>query len=344
MALAIGVMGAGSIGCYVGGRLLARGHDVLFIGRERIRAELTAHDLRLTDIGGAAEVVAKERVRVETEAAMLADRDVILVCVKSAQSEEAGRALASVVRKDALIVSMQNGVRNAETLRQVMPGKIVLGGIVGFNVVSKDTGTFQRGTTGPLAIEMPADPADVVARVEALGAALTESGFETELPTDIRSKQWSKLMMNLNNAVSALSGAPTPQLIFTPGYRRVLRALIGEALMVLDAAKIRPARLGAIPVRYFPTLLALPTAVLRVAARAQLQMDPEARSSMWEDLMRGRMTEVDFLNGEIVALAKTCGASAPLNARIVEMVHDAENENKGSPGLTPDALWSALDQ
>ncbi len=346
MALTIGVMGAGSIGCYVGGRLLARGRDVLFIGRERVKAELTAHDLRLTDIGGAVEVVAKEKVRVETDVAMLADRDVILVCVKSGQTEEAGRALAQVVRKDALVVSMQNGVRNAETLRQVMPGKIVLGGIVGFNVVSKDGGTFQRGTTGPLAIEMPGDATgdahDVAARVRALGAALTESGFEMELPTDIRSKQWSKLMMNLNNAVSALSGAPTPQLIFTPGYRRVLRALIGEALVVLDAAKIRPAKLGAIPVRYFPTILGLPTAVLRVVTRAQLQMDPEARSSMWEDLTRGRTTEIDFLNGEIVALAKTCGASAPLNERIVEMVHAAEKEKKGSPGLSPDALWSAL--
>lgn len=341
MTLRIGVMGAGSIGCFIGGRLVSRGHDVVLVGRERVRSELAAHDLRLTDVGGAVDVVAKERVRVELDASALADRDVILVCVKSAQTREAGLTLAPRARRDALVVSMQNGVRNADVLRESMPGATVLGGIVGFNVVSKGEGSFQRGTTGPLAIELPTATGDG-ARVKELRAALAKSGFEVELPANIRAKQWSKLMMNLNNAVSALSGAPTPELLFTPGYRRILRALIREALSVLDAAGIAPAKLGAIPVRFFPVILALPTPVLRIVARAQLAMDPEARSSMWEDLTRGRATEVDYLNGEVVALAKTCGASAPLNARIVEMVHAAEEARKGSPGLSPDAFWSAL--
>lgn len=337
----IGVMGAGSIGCYVGGRLLSRGHDVIFIGRERVRSELAAHDLRLTELGGAVDVVSKDKVRVETDAAALADREVILICVKSAQTEEAGRTLSPIAAKNAVIVSMQNGVGNAAVLRKAMPGAVVLGGIVGFNVVSKDAGTFQRGTSGPLVIELPPE-ADACARVNELATALREGGFEVELPADIRPKQWAKLIMNLNNAVSALSGAPTPDLIFTPGYRRVLRALIAEALGVLAAAKIRPAKLGAIPVGFFPTMLALPTPVLRVVARAQLKMDPEARSSMWEDLTRGRSTEVDYLNGEIVSLAASCGTQAPLNARIVTMVHTAEKDKKGSPGLSPQAFWSAL--
>jgi 2-dehydropantoate 2-reductase len=266
---------------------------------------------------------------------------VILLCVKSAQTEEAGRTLSPIVGKNAVIVSMQNGVGNAGVLRKAMPGAIVLGGIVGFNVVSKAAGAYQRGTTGPLVIELPGE-AGAVVRVDALATALRHGGFEVELPADIRPKQWSKLIMNLNNAVSALSGAPTPDLIFKPGYRRVVRAIIGEALNVLAAAKIRPARLGAIPVGLFPTMLSLPTPVLRVVARAQLKMDPEARSSMWEDLTRGRATEVDYLNGEIVSLAGSSGVQAPLNARIVTMVHAAEKEKKGSPGLSPEALWSAL--
>jgi 2-dehydropantoate 2-reductase len=264
---------------------------------------------------------------------------VVLVCVKSGQTEEAGRELSRVVSPRALVVSMQNGVRNADVLRAAMPDHAVLGGIVGFNVVSKGDGVFHRGTTGPLAIELVEKER---ARIEDLGALLRDAGFEVELPTNIRSKQWSKLLMNLNNAVSALSGAPTPQLIFTPGYRRVLRAVIGEALTVLDAAGIAPGKLGAIPVRLFPALLSLPTPLLRVAARAQLQMDPEARSSMWEDLERRRETEVELLNGEIVRLAKEHGARAPLNERIVEMVHAAEKDAQGSPGLAPDAFWSAL--
>jgi 2-dehydropantoate 2-reductase len=111
---------------------------------------------------------------------------------------------------------------------------------------------------------------------------------------------------------------------------------------VLDAAGIAPGKLGAVPVRFFPALLSLRAPLLRVAARAQLEMDPEARSSMWEDLERRRETEVELLNGEIVRLAKEHGVRAPLNERIVEMVRAAEKDAKGSPGLAPDAFWSAL--
>ena len=73
-----------------------------------------------------------------------------------------------------------------------------------------------------------------------------------------------------------------------------------------------------------------------------MKIDPEARSSMWEDLSRGRLTEVDHLNGEIVRVAESCGRRAPLNQRMVEIVHDAEKRGSGSPKLTADELWTAL--
>jgi 2-dehydropantoate 2-reductase len=159
---------------------------------------------------------------------------------------------------------------------------------------------------------------------------------------DIRAVQWSKLVMNLNNAIGALTDVPTPTLIFDPGYRRVLAAVMGEAIRVIRAAGIRPARLGAIPVRYFPLMLRLPTRVLRVVARAQLEMDPTARSSMWQDLHARRTTEIDELNGEIVRLAEKNGMRAPVNAAVVRLIRDAERANAGSPALSADALWNEL--
>ena len=117
------------------------------------------------------------------------------------------------------------------------------------------------------------------------------------------------------NAVSALSGEPTLRILSDGDYRRVVRAIMVEALDVMRAAKIRTARLGPLPVRLFPAVLALPTPAFRAVARAQLAVDPEARSSMWEDLDRRRLTEVDWLNGEIVRVAARSGRSAPINAR-----------------------------
>lgn len=336
--LRVGIMGAGAVGCYVGGCLAADGESVVFVGRERLKKELEESGLVLSDLGGdKGRVLGRERIVFATELSALADCDVVLCCVKSAQSEEAGRELAKVLKARTVVVSMQNGVRNADVLREQLPEHLVLGGIVGFNVVSKGGGAFRRATSGPLVVERSTD-----GRVPRLVEALEKAGFETQLVDDIRPLQWSKLIMNLNNAVSALSDRPTKDLIFAEGYRRILAAVMEEAITVLRAAKQRTARLGPLPIRLFPIVLRLPSPLLKVVASAQVKIDPEARSSMWEDLSRGRLTEVEHLNGEIVRLAASCGAKAPLNERMVAIVHDAEKRAAGSPKLSADELWTRL--
>jgi 2-dehydropantoate 2-reductase len=156
-------------------------------------------------------------------------------------------------------------------------------------------------------------------------------------------EQWTKLLINLSNAVSALCGVPTRELILSPGYRRIFAALVEEGVRVLRAASIRPAWLRGLPVSVMPRVLRLPTPLVRVVAARQARIDPDARSSMYQDLAKGRATEVDFLNGEIVALAERIGAAAPFNRRIVELVHDAERAGGGNPQLSAETLWAELD-
>jgi 2-dehydropantoate 2-reductase len=331
--LRVGIFGAGAIGCYLGGRLAASGVPVVFVGRERIRAEIAAHGLTTIDLNGDTKRVTD--VTIETSPTALAGCDVVLVCVKSAQTAEAGEELAPVIGERTVVVSMQNGLRNAGVLRERLPKHVVLGGIVGFNVVSKGNGTFHRATSGPLVIEAAPEARAIV-------DALARAGFEAIAEADIASAQWSKLVMNLNNAVSALSDAPTRLIVLTPGYRKCLAAIVGEALEIMRAAHVRLKRIGPLPVSIFPYALRMPTPLIRVFARAQLQIDPDARSSMWEDLKRGHETEVDFLNGEIVRLAESIGMRAPINARVVELVHEVEARGGGSPAMSPEALWAAL--
>ena len=338
-ALRIGVMGAGAIGCYVGGCLAADGADVVFVGRARTKKELEASGLVLSDLeGNSGRVVPKDRIEVVTEASALAGCDVVLCCVKSAQTAEVGAELAAVLKSSTIIASLQNGVRNADVLRESLGDHVVLGGIVGFNVVSKGAGTFRRATSGPLVLERASDDP----RIDALVSLLASARLDPELVTDIRPLQYSKLVMNLNNAAGALSDRPTVELLSVEGYRRILRAVMAEALAVLRAAKIPTGRLGPLPTRMLPFLLGLPSPLFRVLASAQIKIDPSARSSMWEDITRNRPTEVDYLNGEIVRVAAQCGARAPLNTRIVELVHAAESAQRGSPALSPERFWSAL--
>lgn len=327
----MGILGAGAIGTYVGGLLASEGREVVLIGRERVRRELEG-GLRLTDLDGRATRVS---VRIETDPAALADCGVVLVAVKSGATVEAAQTAASFCARDALLISLQNGLRNAEMLRANGPLR-ALAGIVGFNVVSNGA-TYRRTTTGPLVIEATKDP-----RVEDAARAWRSAGLEVALRHDVRALQWSKLIMNLSNAVSALSGEPTPVLLFDPAYRRILRATLAEALGVLRAAKVKTRRFGPLPVQLFPWVLGLPTPALRVVLAAQLRVDPEARSSMWDDLQRGRKTEVEELNGEIVRLALATGMDAPLNRRLVELVHRAEARGPGSPNLRAAELGALL--
>ena len=338
-ALRIGVMGAGTVGCYLGGRLASQGNKVVFLGRERLRQELQASCLHVAGLDGAnPRVVPKASLILATDLSALADRDIVLCCVKSAQTAEAAEQLASVLKPAAIVVSMQNGVSNAGVLRAGLPAQKVLGGIIGFNVVSKDGGNFRQATTGPVVIEaLPSDP-----RVATLGALLEEAGLDVEISADIGPLQWSKLVMNLNNAVSALTDRPTKELIFGDGFRKSLAIIMEEAILVLRRSGTRTARLGALPIRLFPFVLRLPAPLLRVVAHLQVKVDAEARSSMWEDLARGRKTEVDYLNGEIVRLAEKIGITAPLNARVVKLIHDVEERGGGSPKLGAEALWAAL--
>lgn len=335
--LHIGVMGAGSVGCFVGGKLAAGGARVTFVGRPRLQTEIATHGLTVKDFEREGLRVAPSEVAFETDARALKTCDLVLCCVKSAQTAEVAELLAPILGSGTVIASLQNGLRNAPRLREALGDRPVLAGIVGFNVVSRGEGLFHRAMSGSIMLEASEHPT-----ARGLFRALGAAGLETELRADLAPDQWTKLMVNLNNAVSALSGAPTRQLLLSPGYRRIVAAVVQEALEILRVAGIRPARLRKVPIGLMPRILRLPTPLVRLVTRAQMKVDPEARSSMWEDLTRRRTTEVDFLNGEILRLARQVGAEAPINARIVRLVRRAEAAGAGSPELSADALWSAL--
>ena len=132
--------------------------------------------------------------------------------------------------------------------------------------------------------------------------------------------QWGKLLLNLNNPVNALSGLPLRQQLLDRGYRRCLAALMDEALEALSWAHIKPAQLAAVPPRRMPTILRLPDPLFKVVAARMLRIDEKARSSMADDLALGRRTEIDALCGEVVRLARSNGARAPLSAKMVQLV------------------------
>lgn len=313
----IAVFGAGSIGCYIGGRLQAAGCQLVFIGRPRLAEALQSHGLALSDYHGWQAHIAPASLSFSTDASALSQADLVLVCVKSADTAAAAQTLAGVLKKDALVISLQNGVHNADALATQLPQHTVLAGMVPFNVAQTEAGHFHQGSEGRLAVQ--AHP-----RLAAFRDAFDDAGLSLDEHADMKAVQWAKLLLNLNNAVNALSGLPLKTELEQRDYRQVLAAAQEEAIALLQEKNQPLAKLTPLPPHWIPKLLRVPDAVFRIAAKKMLAIDPLARSSMQDDLNTGRKTEIDVLQGEIVALAKAAGKSACVNAKLQTLIHAAE--------------------
>jgi 2-dehydropantoate 2-reductase len=311
------IYGAGSIGCYVGGRLSAAGASVTFIGRPRVGDELAAHGLLLTDYRGADVRVAPSAIRFSTTSDAARDADIILVTVKSAATDDAAADLNAVLPRATVVLSFQNGICNADALRQGLAGRRVIAGMVPFNVIARGHGAFHQGSEGDL--ELEADPL-----LGSFEQAFLRAGLPLVPRNDMKAVLWAKLLLNLNNPINALSNLPLQTELSQRAFRRCIRLAQSEALHLLDRAGITPAKLTPLPPRWIPRFLDVPDVVFAKLGRRMLAIDPLARSSMWEDLERGRTTEIDYINGEIVRLARGLGVRAPVNEKLVELIRDAE--------------------
>lgn len=320
------VAGAGSIGCFVGGMLRASGRPVSLLARPRIVAEVAAHGLKVTSFEGIEHRLTAAEVKFSDDPAIFADAGIILVTVKSDDTAEIADLISKQAQPDATIVSLQNGTGNVSVLREKLPGHRVLAGMVPFNVLALGDGHFHRATSGDILIET--DDANTASQ-------LSQPELVVRSVENITGIQWGKLLVNLNNALNALSGLPLRDQLAQRHWRALFADQINEALAVIKAEGIVPVSSTPLPPALTPYILKLPDFLFQKIAASMVKIDPKARSSMWEDLQRGRRTEIDHLQGKIVELATRHGLKAPLAARIVAAIRSAERAGAGSPGLTP---------
>ncbi|MBU3004641.1 2-dehydropantoate 2-reductase [Paraglaciecola arctica] len=330
------VLGAGSIGCYLGGRFINGGANVTFIGREKIQSEVKLHGLRLTDLDGLDSHIEASDVAYVTDQECLRDADYVLVAVKSGDTTATAKQIKALIKDTAVVISFQNGIRNFDELSDILNQNRVIRGMVPFNVINKGSGHFHRGTEGNLAIEAKqGEFSDLLAVAEKSNMAITT--YEDLLPI-----QWGKLLMNLNNAINALSGLPLVEQLGNRNYRKVLAKSIKETLKVLSLNNIVVQPANNIPPKLLPVILNLPNWLYKKVAAASLKIDPLARSSMYEDFVRNRKTEIDFLNGEILHLANKKSIKVPVNSAIVELVKKAEKQHQGSPEISAVSLLDSI--
>ena len=312
------IYGAGSIGCYFGGKLAASGVDVTFIARSHRYQQLSQFGLELTDYAGHNLKIAADQLNLTTDPAQVVHADLIFICVKSAATEQVAHELKQYLgQKAPLIISFQNGLSNVPILKNILQAQTILEGMVPFNVAALGHGHYHQGTSGAVSIKQY--PNQTI-----LEGIFKKANLEIVFEQDMLAIQWAKLLLNLNNSINALSKLPLKQQLSIRQYRQCLAMAQQETLDLLDFAQIRTAKLTAIPTHWIPKLLSLPNPLFKLLSRKMLEIDPLARSSMQDDLMMGRATEVDWINGEVIKLAEHCGRRAPINKKLIQLIKQAE--------------------
>ena len=280
----IAVMGAGAVGCYYGGMLARAGHDVVLIGRPQHVQAVERQGL------GLETQTFDERIRVSasTEGSAVQGAQLVLFCVKSTDTESGAAAIKPHLSPNALVLSLQNGVENADRLRALLPREVIAAAVyVGTEMAGP--GHVRHHGRGELIIER-SKAGDEVAR------ALIAAGVPTDISDNVRGVLWAKLITNCAyNALSAITQLPYGRLVKGEGVTAVMRDLVDECVAVAKADGVTlPGDVNA--------------AVRKIAETAAGQY-----SSTAQDLARGKRSEIDHLNGFIVRRGEALGVATPAN-------------------------------
>lgn len=302
-AIKVAVMGAGAVGCYYGGMLARAGHEVVLIARPQHVAAIARDGLRLQT------TTFDEQVRLAASSApgAVQGAQLVLFCVKSLDTESAGAQIRPYLASDALVLTLQNGVDNADRLRTVLTTTAVAAAVVYVATEMAGPGHVKHHGRGELVIE-PAGASQAVAQ------ALIGAGVPTEISSNVRGALWAKLILNCAyNAVSAIAQLPYGRTVAGEGIQDVMRDVVAECLAVAQAEGVQVA--GDVH-----------AAVAQLAASMPSQL-----SSTAQDLARGKRSEIDYLNGLIVKRGEALGVATPANRVLWALVKLIEGKQL-SPG------------
>ena len=306
----VAVLGAGAVGSYYGAKLARSGIDVTLVGRP-IHVEAIERDgLRVVEGGGEW----RADVRAATDVSAASRADVVLVTVKTPDTTAAAAALARCVPPHARIVSLQNGVDNADRIGAALDNP-VYAAVVYVGVQMDGPGRVRHTGRGDLVIGVPrafATRGDSERDLRAIAAMFEASGIASPIDADIEAALWTKLTLNCAfNAISALGHSPYGRMVASPSVRGVMEAVVREAVAVARAA-------GA-------TLDAdgLVAATWKLAASM-----PDQYSSTAQDVQRGKATEIDALNGFVASRGAELSVDAAVNRTLHALVKLRETASR----------------
>lgn len=293
----VAVVGAGAVGGYFGGMLARAGVPVVLIGRSAFVEAVQRSGLFLDSIHFQETV----HLQASTELSAAAQADVVLFCVKTTDTGSTAKQLDSVLPAGALLVSLQNGVNNVEEIRSAS-GIDALAAVVYVAASVPAPGTVRHLGRGDLVVGPKNDRTDKVANL------FSSSNIPCRVSEDIEGELWTKLVWNCAlNAISALGNVTYGEILASPDAKRLVEAVVYETLEVAHAKGIQPPGLED------------PRTAITGSFKIAEQMSG-TRSSTAQDLLRGKRTEIDSLNGYVARLGAQLNVPTPVNQALYTLV------------------------
>lgn len=300
----IAVMGAGAMGSLFGGLLADAGEDVTLIDiwKEHVDA-INARGLRVTGISGDRTI----EVNSTTDPGKVGPVDLVIIFVKSYDTAEAARDAMPMASDETVFLSLQNGLGNIDNIAEAAGKHRIIRGVTAQGSTMRGPGEIYHAGQGPTVIgELDETSTE---RVKRIAKAFNHAGIHTEISSNITGALWSKVLVNVGiNPLTALTGLRNGELLDHPEIRQVMKRAVEEATMVAQSLGIE---------------MEFDNPVEKVHEVAEATA--ANRSSMLQDVERGRKTEIDALNGAIVELGRRIGVDTPVNDTLVAAVKGLES-------------------
>jgi 2-dehydropantoate 2-reductase len=302
----IAVLGAGAVGCFFGGMLARAGKEVLLIARDNHVQAIKENGLFM-EFQHSQEYVA---INASSNIKDIADADLILCCVKSPDTERAMGEIKNLIKPDALILSLQNGVDNAERISQVVPNKAIAAVVYVATAMGGD-GHVKHFGRGELIIGGVDQSEIISSELEEISNIFLSAQIPCVVSSNILRELWLKFLVNCSyNGISAIGQITYGEMVQQESIRQLIKDLTTEFLLVAHHENIDIAEDEA-------------QMVNEQIAKTMVGQ----RSSTAQDLMRHKPTEIDHLNGLIIRKAKEHGLNVPNHQAIYALVKMIEQKN-----------------
>jgi 2-dehydropantoate 2-reductase len=300
----IAIIGPGAMGCLFAAFLARKEHEIWILDKNKDRASrINSQGISCEGFSGNWQV----KVKATAEPKEIPVPELVLICVKTYDSKSAAIAAKAMIGENTPVLTLQNGIGNIELISEVVGAERVIGGTTNLGATLLDIGKVRHAGKGETVIGRL--DGKITVDLRSIREAFIKSGFETRISRDIKNFLWSKLIINVGiNALTAITRLNNGKLLDFEPSRKILKMAVNEAVKVAKRKRVK--------LSYEDPLTKVEAVCEATAGNV---------SSMLQDVLKKKRTEIDSINGVILRHAEELGIAVPVNSMLVDLVKTIES-------------------